>query len=111
MIAGRDYEHDDVCLICWDGGNLICCDQCSASFHANCLKSSGYASEVLGALGKLLFNALITRVEVVAEKQARQVVYFYGVQNVLLHIAMNVNRRMRPFIDRRVRPISKLGYA
>merc|ERR1711937_1097137 len=56
MIAGRDYEHDSVCLICWDGGNLICCDQCPASFHANCLKSSGYATEVLGALGKLTFQ-------------------------------------------------------
>ncbi|MEC8275738.1 MAG: hypothetical protein VX005_07960 [Pseudomonadota bacterium] len=37
------------------------------------------------------------RSSMLAEKQARQVVFFYDVQNVLLHIAMNVNRRMRPF--------------
>ena len=97
MIAGRDYEHDDVCLICWDGGNLICCDQCSASFHVNCLKSSGYATEVLGALGKLTFQCPHHTCRRCGRKAARQAVFFYDVQNVLLHIAMNVNRRMRPF--------------
>lgn len=37
QIAGRDYEHQDICQICWDGGDLIVCDICPASFHPECL--------------------------------------------------------------------------
>ncbi|GLC46024.1 hypothetical protein PLESTB_001026800 [Pleodorina starrii] len=35
--AGVDYDHMDYCLICWDGGELLCCDHCPAAFHAACL--------------------------------------------------------------------------
>lgn len=37
QIAGRDYEHMDVCQVCWDGGKIICCDLCPASYHMECL--------------------------------------------------------------------------
>ncbi|KAJ7544012.1 hypothetical protein O6H91_09G061600 [Diphasiastrum complanatum] len=37
QIAGVDYEHQDECLVCWDGGLLLCCDGCPASYHAECL--------------------------------------------------------------------------
>ena len=39
QIAGRDYDHEDFCLQCWDGGELICCDFCPASFHPQCVES------------------------------------------------------------------------
>ena len=31
--AGRDYMHESVCLSCWDGGTLVCCDMCPAAYH------------------------------------------------------------------------------
>jgi hypothetical protein len=29
-------EHDDDCYICYDGGELVCCDYCSKAFHPQC---------------------------------------------------------------------------
>lgn len=29
-------EHDDECYICYDGGELLCCDYCSKAFHLQC---------------------------------------------------------------------------
>ena len=44
--AGRDYDHDEVCLICWDGGYLVCCDFCPASYHPECLLKYGWTSPI-----------------------------------------------------------------
>jgi len=35
--AGVDYDNEDLCLSCWDGGDLMCCDFCPASYHSQCL--------------------------------------------------------------------------
>mmetsp|Transcript_24916 Transcript_24916/g.29976 ORF Transcript_24916/g.29976 Transcript_24916/m.29976 type:complete len:566 (+) Transcript_24916:1335-3032(+) len=35
--AGRDYDHEDHCLSCQDGGELILCDFCPAAYHEECL--------------------------------------------------------------------------
>lgn len=37
QVAGRDYHHQDFCLECWDGGELVLCDICPAAFHLQCL--------------------------------------------------------------------------
>ena len=37
QVAGRDYGHLDYCQQCWDGGELLCCDYCPASFHPPCI--------------------------------------------------------------------------
>ena len=47
QVAGRDYEHQDVCLVCWDGGEIICCDFCPASYHLSCL---GLTKKDLGSM-------------------------------------------------------------
>jgi len=50
QIAGRDYDHDSLCLHCWQGGDLICCDGCPAVFHPNCLGLSPKETERLTKL-------------------------------------------------------------
>lgn len=38
--AGVDYENEDFCLRCWDGGDLVCCDRCPAAYHSDCLSKA-----------------------------------------------------------------------
>jgi hypothetical protein len=37
QMAGRDYRHQDVCQVCWDGGELLVCEGCPCSYHLSCL--------------------------------------------------------------------------
>ena len=37
QVAGRDYDHESTCMLCWDGGEMVCCDYCPASYHLECL--------------------------------------------------------------------------
>jgi len=50
-MAGRDYEHESHCLICWDGGSLLCCDLCPTSFHEKCLHGHGLMARVNARIG------------------------------------------------------------
>lgn len=38
QVAGRDFDHQDHCQACWDGGDIILCDNCPLSFHMSCLR-------------------------------------------------------------------------
>ncbi|XP_061352612.1 increased DNA methylation 1-like isoform X3 [Gastrolobium bilobum] len=33
-------DNDDICIICWDGGNLLLCDGCPRAFHTECASLS-----------------------------------------------------------------------
>ena len=37
QVAGRDYGHSYTCQACWDGGDIVCCDLCPVSVHAECV--------------------------------------------------------------------------
>jgi SWI/SNF-related matrix-associated actin-dependent regulator of chromatin subfamily A member 5 len=39
QIAGRDYTNEQHCLSCWDGGDLVLCDQCPVAVHTDCLSA------------------------------------------------------------------------
>ncbi|KAK4281555.1 hypothetical protein QN277_013033 [Acacia crassicarpa] len=43
LSKGRKYsskDNDDLCVICWDGGNLLLCDGCPRAFHKECASLS-----------------------------------------------------------------------
>ncbi|KAI9107228.1 hypothetical protein K1719_021837 [Acacia pycnantha] len=43
LSKGRKYsseDNDDLCIICWDGGNLLLCDGCLRAFHKECASLS-----------------------------------------------------------------------
>lgn len=33
----QKFKHIDYCLLCSEGGTLVCCDTCANAFHVNCL--------------------------------------------------------------------------
>ncbi|KAF5835257.1 hypothetical protein DUNSADRAFT_7703 [Dunaliella salina] len=47
--AGEDYMHMEYCQICWDGGDLLCCDFCPVALHPHCL---GLSSEEVASIRK-----------------------------------------------------------
>ena len=45
LVAGRDYGHSAYCQVCWEGGDLFCCNYCPAVYHAKCVGISAKALE------------------------------------------------------------------
>lgn len=52
---GKGHNHD-VCDACAEGGDLICCDQCPASFHFSC-HSPPLEEDDIPMVGRPLFSA------------------------------------------------------
>jgi len=59
QVAGRDYGHSYVCQSCWDGGDIVCCDLCPVSVHAECI---GVTQDELAMVGHRSFNSASPRV-------------------------------------------------
>ncbi|XP_051114949.1 increased DNA methylation 1-like [Andrographis paniculata] len=36
-VEARGDIYDDACMVCADGGNLMCCEKCSSTYHQVCL--------------------------------------------------------------------------
>jgi SWI/SNF-related matrix-associated actin-dependent regulator of chromatin subfamily A member 5 len=55
MKKKKSFNHDSWCLICWDGGDMLCCDRCPASFHEHCLEAHGYLGRAQSGVQKDAF--------------------------------------------------------
>jgi hypothetical protein len=44
MLLLKITEHQDICQHCWDGGTLMCCTSCPASYHPKCVGMSRVVS-------------------------------------------------------------------
>lgn len=77
--------------ICWDGGLLVCCDECPASYHFDCL---GMTEEVrmLLAIGRLQGPALALG--------RATVVHVFAVVYIHLLSEVDVIRRTCPSVGR-----------
>ena len=60
QIAGRDYTNEQHCLACWDGGELVLCDQCPVSAHLECLSEDQAPSTRNGASWRCPHHSCMT---------------------------------------------------
>lgn len=44
-LVSQVMEHQDLCQHCWDGGELVCCAYCPASYHTTCVGLRGVPSK------------------------------------------------------------------
>ena len=49
--------HDDVCIVCKEEGNLLCCDFCPVTHHLTCLEPP---MTTLPSVGYRLFSLFFT---------------------------------------------------
>ncbi|KAF5946312.1 hypothetical protein HYC85_016540 [Camellia sinensis] len=61
-------KHDDVCMICADGGSLLCCDIYSSTYRQNCMDMDVRRLISLGMLSREKLNQLMSTVYKKLEK-------------------------------------------
>ncbi|WVZ68607.1 hypothetical protein U9M48_017528 [Paspalum notatum var. saurae] len=107
MMTGAKDSSDDACGVCADGGELLCCDSCTSTFHPECLamKLSAQLSEMVGVMnpteGGFSWALLKIQQDKPASSQDMSVILE---SNVKLAVALGVlNECFNPVKDRRTK--------
>ncbi|GMH22794.1 hypothetical protein Nepgr_024637 [Nepenthes gracilis] len=79
-------EHDDACIICADGGNLICCENCPSTYHLDCLRMEiiGSAMKTKTRCPSISIILLLLSVEIAAGRSNFNRVNFSGFYTAIL---------------------------